>query len=153
MRTFPTLFALLLAISTSAVARIGETPKECEKRYGPRASSSDEGDLFEKGEFVILITFFEGKADRIAYGKKKDKRGQHGEFSDNEIEQLLKANSGGREWKKTPTSPRSQWLTVDEELIAGYGGPPYSLVIFTKAYSKRSSAESKEKEIKNLEGF
>ena len=57
--------------------------------------------LYQKSGLGILITFFNGKADSIAYRKiATNALGKGEQLSENEIEILLNNNSGGVPWKK-----------------------------------------------------
>ena len=63
--------ALLLGLSVTSFARIGETMDEAVKRYGKVVGHErihgEEYHLFEKDGFHILAHFYDGKIDRILY--------------------------------------------------------------------------------------
>ena len=75
-------------------------------------------------------------------------------MSENEIEQLLKVNSGERVWKKREViSVNQEWQTEDGDLAASYRTLENNLVIATKGNLERAAAAKKSKENKALEGF
>ena len=90
-------------IGNQAIARIGETPKQCLKRYGKPYSTKVFPDIKEvwnwylKGGFDIRIFFYDGKAGVISFSKL----GTSKELSENEIQTLLRANGGKRIWIKS----------------------------------------------------
>jgi hypothetical protein len=152
-RVSPLLAAIAAAALTTSTlfARIGETEQECAARYGePSERLPNNSLLYRKSGLFILITFFNGKADSIAYRKiAKVSR-----FSENEIEILLKNNSGGVPWQEREgTSVNREWLTENGELLATYITHKHSLMVTTKDYLARWKAKKEAKEVQNLEGF
>ena len=77
---------------------------------------------YEKAGIKIAVGFFEGKADCICYAKvEKNVLDESVEMSENEVEQLLKANGGNRTWKRIyPISGDRFWQTTDGALSARY---------------------------------
>ena len=57
----------MLIASTPALARIGETPEQCQARYGePVKKLSNNRSLFQKNGILIIAEFYEGEG-RSAY--------------------------------------------------------------------------------------
>jgi len=149
---------ILIAVTiVQADARIGETLEQCIERYGGRVdkSSPGKGVGFVKGGFVIAVQFYEGKADTLAFCKvERDALGKAKEMSNNEISQLLQANSGDRKWKEINQIPLERyWLTEDAQLVASYRSFEHTLTIMTKAATDRANAAKKAEEDKKLKGL
>jgi hypothetical protein len=140
-----------VALTTSSLfARIGETEAECAARYGePVKKGSNHSLLCQKSDLNIFITFFDGKADAIAYWKiAKGKP-----LSENEVEILLNNNSGGVPWKKRAViSMDREWETENGELLATYDTGEHMLMVGTKDYLARQKAKRAAKEGKTLDG-
>jgi hypothetical protein len=157
--------AVTLTTSSTLFARIGETEQECAARYGePIKKFPDNSFHYQKADLGILITFFNGKADAITYRKiATNVLGKGEEISENEIEILLKSNSGGVPWKKRVAisitknwetdSMTKHWETENGELLATYLTFDNLLKVGTKDYLAREKAKKDAKESKNLEGF
>ena len=143
--------ALALTTSSTLFARIGETEQECAARYGePTKTLPNNSFLYEKSDLNIYIIFFNGKADAIAYGKIA--KGQ--QLSENEIELLLKSNSGGVPWQERAViSMNRNWETENGELLATYLTFENWLMVGTKDHLAREKAEKAAKEGQKLEGF
>lgn len=146
--------AIVLTFASTAVARIGETLEQCQVRYG-KGIPADGRFLFRKAGFYIIIEFYDGKADMIAFRKvEKNILGISAPISDNEIQNLLKQNGGGQTWKKAEEVMfDSGWRTEDEKLLAAYSMMEHFVGIFTLDHSLRETAKKKAKEDKKLEGF
>ena len=84
-----------LICGVSAFARLGETPVECQQRYGkPIRIDRDEQKLyFNKDGIMLGCAFRDGKCWKIVYAKiAKDSLGRDEKFSDAEITVLLDSN-------------------------------------------------------------
>lgn len=137
-----------------ANARIGETLEQCKVRYGTPITESKSSAAFIKAGFVIGVMFYEGKVDSLAIVKvEKDALGKSIEMSDNEISQLLQANSGNRKWKEHTCSFDRSWLTEDAQVVAIYEPSKRQLTIMTKDAAERSGADKKAEENKTLKDF
>jgi hypothetical protein len=157
------LFSTLLAIGglwsgvTVAQARIGETEKQCEERYGkPGETHQDKSmQLYAKGDLVVLAHFYEGKCDYILYRKaERDQQGKAKELSENERDLLLKANAGSRVWVAAGSKGTAvAFLTEDEEFQAQYDLYGHTLSVSTRDAVKRKQDEKKAEEEKKLKGF
>lgn len=136
-------------------ARIGETPQQCQQRYGAPFKVDGRWTFFKLSGFGIMISFFEGKADSILYRKLEQSiLGQAVEMSNNEIEKLLEINAGQSTWKtRTVISMDREWETEDGELIAFYKTFDNVLSICTMGWVERESAARKAKENKALDRF
>jgi hypothetical protein len=155
------VLGLVLLLPVRVIARIGETPAQCEARYGKPIKSFEGTDSVgvRKAGLRGLVGFHEGKADMIVYEKDPpDTSSQSNKMSDNEIETLLKTNGGDKKWKNTNTISMSpdvsvvikRWETEDGALIAEYEVLSNMLIVSTKGRKER---EEKSKEAKKLEGF
>jgi hypothetical protein len=150
-RTLAAIAAVALTTSATLFARIGETEQECTARYGePFEKLPNNSVLYRKSDLGLLINFFNGKADSIAY--RKIAKGQ--QLSENEVEILLNNNSGGVPWKKHAViSMNREWLTENGELVATYVTHERLLMVATKDYLARRKAKIEAKEVQNLKGF
>ena len=131
--------AVALTTSATLFARIGETEQECAVRYGePIKKLPNDSLLYQKADLNILITFFNGKADAIAY--RKIAKGE--QLSENEVEILLNDNSGGVRWQEGEgTSVDREWVTENGELLATYDSGDHLLMVGTKDYLAREEAK------------
>jgi hypothetical protein len=157
--------AVTLTTSSTLFARIGETEQECAARYGePIKKFPDNSLAYQKSGLAIIISFFDGKAASVVYRKIATNALSKGEqLSENEIEILLKSNSGGVPWKKRVAisitknwetdSMIKHWETENGELLATYLTFDNLLMVGTKDHLAREKAEKAAKESKNLEGF
>lgn len=135
--------------------RIGETFQQCQQRYGAPIKVDGSVAVFDMSGFRIIITFFQGKADCILYGKvEQDILGKAVEMSDNEVQKLLDINAGQSTWKKRLIiSVDREWETEDGEVLAYYSTFENFLSVFSKGYAERHSAAERAKENKALERF
>jgi hypothetical protein len=154
--TFLTIGCFLLGC-TATQARVGETEKQCEERYGKPKEMYDGGavHLFAKAGMLMLVHFHEAKCDYIIYRKaEEDASGESKELSENERELLLKANGGDREWKVIGSDGVTVVSETDsKELHAQYHITRHSLAIHTREAVKRHQEAKKTEEEKKLKGF
>ena len=154
---FPHLIVLALGLFCvpDTFARLGETVAECQQRYGTATKVDSKTLTFDKAGYFIVISFFEGKADSIAYTKlKTDGNGTPIKISDNEIDQLMKLHSGDLEWKKREViSINDEWETSQRDFFAYYDKLHNFLIITTKGFVERNNAEKKAKEDKAIKGL
>jgi hypothetical protein len=143
--------------ASSAHARIGETLEQCIARYGApvKDSTTEKQAGFVKAGFIVIVQLFDTKADTPAICKvERNALGKSAEMSDNEISQLLEANSGSKGWKQVrDTILQKYWITDDAQLVASYDTLNHSLTIMTKAATERANAKKKADEDKKLNGF
>ena len=150
--------AVAIACLSTADARIGETLEQCIQRYGEPFAPVKPGEKvgFIKGEFFLLISLYDGKADLIVFAKMgggvPSAKTPPQPMTDSEISKLLEANSHGVAWTSTESiRPNRSWTTTDHRLMAYYAGN--GLVIATSAAMDRIKADAKRSEEKKLEGF
>lgn len=107
MKVLPWI-VLAVMLPSWSWARLGETPEQCEERYGapipnkelptviPRASVL----CYHARGFKILIVFTNGKAGQIFYQKLMENPYEEAKaLSEAEINWLLEANAGGKTWE------------------------------------------------------
>ena len=154
MKTKILLFLMAIAAS-SASARIGDTPEQCQQRYGAPYKSQAPWTYYKKSGFILMVSFYEGKVDCISYRKVEENAlGKGVDISDNEIDQLLKLNAGQATWKKRRViSMDREWQTEDDSLSAFYKTFDNFLSIATKGFYDRANVAKKAKENKALQGF
>lgn len=155
---------LVLLTVAPAFARIGETPEQCEQRYGESNPLKSTGDTktYHKGDFSITIAFLKGKAAFIEFVRDIrtdapvwDARN----LSEEEIQKLLTANASGKSWKKQPSAPLKEgepeitfWLLEDNSCLAIYV-KGVSLKIVTREYDQLRADEAQaEEDRKKMEG-
>ena len=102
MKSLATLCAAtVFALTIPAHARIGETEKEVEARYGAPAKKPKKESGREKSRtyrfkvLEITVIFLDRKSQHEDYTKLDG-----GKFGPEEIKAFLRVNSGGAEWKK-----------------------------------------------------
>jgi hypothetical protein len=103
------IFSVALIFCFSVYARIGETPKECMERYGKPSLDNGEFKFYKAFGYFITVTFIsESKGGIIEYGKsifiafsKTD-----GDMTNDEIKEILDANSEGEKWDGDKESMR-----------------------------------------------
>lgn len=135
-------------------ARIGETEKQCEERYGKPEETDRDGSrkIYRKSDMVVLAHFHEGICDYIMFSKVE--RDEPKELSENERDLLLKANGAGNGWKKVGRSGGTTvFETTGGEFRAQHDLVSQSLTIFTRESAKRKQDAKKAEEEKKLKGF
>ncbi len=144
-------------------ARLGETPEQCEERYGTPNKTKKEpaGSLpgttlarYQKAGLEITVLFYVGKAAFIVFQKPEENAyGNANELSLPEIEVLLKANGGGKKWQVIPRRSGLAWVLDDESALALYADGPNFLTIQTAEYEAAEAANRRAKDEENLNGF
>lgn len=113
MKNVALVTALILILSVTAEARLGETVKECKERYGPpleeEVSQKGLTNTYRKGDFVVTVEFGRRKhwvffktmkAVAITYAKlTPGTRTRHEPLSDEELGTFLEVNMQGEGWK------------------------------------------------------
>lgn len=157
MRFLLSLLSTLLCSSVlSAQAHIGQTVEQCRQQYGQSFQVSTDVLTFKTGDFSLIVTYYDGKADALVYRKlQADEAGNPTLMSTTEMEQLLQANAGGRNWKKSAAAASLDpiWETEDGELSARYNVSKRYLAILTKTYADRAEAAQKATESFGLKTF
>jgi hypothetical protein len=69
MKMMMTIVGVIGLITPFAHAKIGETPEQCEKRYGVPLDVKGRGDFrrYQKGAVLISCDFFQGKCHAVGY--------------------------------------------------------------------------------------
>ncbi len=107
MKFRPTpLILLALAVGIRcAQARLGESEKQCDARYGTAVSSDvdpllgeQKSLLFKKNGFLVRITFLSNRAGSIRY-EKEDRT----QLTGDQIKLLLQFNASNANWRQTLT--------------------------------------------------
>lgn len=153
--------SLLLLFSaftaTTVDARLGETPAECVARYGEPVKIDKENSqlIFQKGAMLVIAAFHNDKCDMLGFRKAATNSiGVPEELTDNEIEVLRDANSGGKPWIEREGPPLAKvWATEDGLLHAQFHPLDRFLVICTRERINRDNAAKQEAERKKLNGF
>jgi hypothetical protein len=111
--------------------------------------------VYQKSGLGIIITFFHGKADAIVYRKiATNVLGKGEKISENEMEILLKSNSGGAPWKKRAViSMNRDWETENGQVLATYLTFENLFMVGPKNHLAREKAEKAAKKRQKLEGF
>lgn len=138
---------LLLALATTASARIGESLEQCGERYGPlvekrRAElpeSDPEAGVFSRNGITIIVEFRKGTAWRILFRKPK--------LTAPEVEALLEANAGTGAWSSPLTyGDREYRLAADKSRVAvatlGPNRAMTQLEIMLREYGGRLRAQT-----------
>jgi hypothetical protein len=143
------IIALLLAIETSAQARIGETEHQIALRYSRVGIPSLEGrdplgntqHAYKFRQFIVMVSFENGFSVCENFVRRAD--GTHeNRLRPNEIESILKANAAsGVRWKEI--IEHVVWETSDGRLeaINRFG----HLQVSTKEYADKIATANKQK--------
>ena len=110
--------------------------------------------LYRKSGLEIKVLYFNGTAGEVRFEKsEKDALGFAEEFSQTEIESLMEANGGGKEWQDGgPSSGGGKmWALIDQSAYAIYSKPENSLQFTTAEFYKKLAANIKIEEKKNLD--
>jgi hypothetical protein len=94
----------LFCFQLIAFARIGETPNQCQKRYGYAISEQKMSNelvkrIYKKDKIHITIYFYKNIAAKIVY-QKEMVNFSNPPLDSQEIMTLLNANSQGNSWEK-----------------------------------------------------
>jgi hypothetical protein len=100
------MFVIILALVTSANARLGETEKECVKRYGEPIEKSKRAPAvgvrkYQKDGLFITVDFVKGKSVGIAYENKEQVKRIPAKpvgLTKEQREKLMTENAGGVPW-------------------------------------------------------
>ena len=139
--------ALLLSVWLTgcgvAQARIGETEKQCEERYGkPIRVSKDKSSFgYAKPPMLLMLHFTDKRCDEISFVKAEEKEPKkRQEISENERDVLQRASGGGRAWRKSADSSKTAicFETSDEQLVSLYDTETHIFVIATREAYKRT---------------
>ena len=91
-----------LALTSPAFARIGETPEQCEARYGKPVETREISSTYRKGGVIVDCWFIEGRCAKITFqtiqATTTEKDASWNSFTEDHKSQLMAANSGGERW-------------------------------------------------------
>ena len=115
---FASVVVIASFASQTAFARLGETPKQVEERYGAaspvvRSNPDIPCDFARQYSFRgyrITVNFKDGVSQSEAYGKQ-------GLFSGGEINTILDANAGGSTWRAVQMLPEPFMETMDGKTV------------------------------------
>ena len=153
------LFLLFIFLPIATFARIGETAKQCKKRYGKPVTSEKGQASYEKAGIVIKVIFLSGKCHFISFSKADETK-----LSEKQIAKLLKVN--GRKWIKVQTreAPYTGWINSSAQKAKyhhsclaiqtdKYWQAMYKAKKKQEADDKKKAAEDKKKEKDDLDDF
>jgi len=114
--------------------------------------------VYNKAGLNIFATFYEGRAGCIFFEKEEENAlGKPEKLSTAEIESLLEANSGGKEWKKVSALEagfgNEGWVLEDKSARAIYGMFESRLIFLATDYSEIQTKNQRAREKKSLDGF
>lgn len=137
------VLSVLLALPTPTSARIGETRDACARRYGPLLEeSSPQKSFYAKGEYLIIITWINGRAGTVGITRIDSKP-----ITTSEMDLILSANSDGKPWTLAQTSPM-RWTGKDGR-VAGYNNSTKLISLMSADYIE----SLKNKSTESLSGF
>lgn len=147
--------ALLILLLMPAMARIGESPAECVKRYGKPVATGEEAKRFEKSGLLVTVVFHKGKAAALMISKsEKDALGRSAELSQAEIVALINANCGDLDKIVYPeTATETHIETEDHSIIINYQKFSRVLSIATKEWADMAIEKKAQDERDKLKDF
>ena len=109
------LLSLTILLSPALQARIGDTPDQCDKRYGPPISISEQSRFYQKDTWGIAVKFADGIASTVTFNKGRSKF-----LTPREIGLLLDKNKLGGTWDHQGRGPGESrhWGNWQESLHA-----------------------------------
>ena len=140
---------LFFAILSPVFGRIGETPKECQKRYDCDKLPTPNGELSRvKGDLHIMAKFRNGKCVGMVYVKLEN------DFADDEMVKLLDANRPGK-WAKTESSdPSVKTLVSADRSVVFHYAPEKKMIMFVTVEEiearKKEEAEASKRTMEGL---
>ena len=160
---------ILLIVPVSCFARLGETEKESQERYGAplnlasdRTPSTTAGLItrtYDYKGWKICTTFLNGRAVKLAY-QKNGKNGSSGIIQKDESEAILIGEQGSGTWKQpskatlnpfkalqTSFSDSGRWVSTNGNIaVMAFGR--YVLTVESPALEKRIHAIKAQQELK-----
>jgi hypothetical protein len=113
------IFGILLS-ALAAFARLGETPDQCQMRYGNSNGQKEEFTLYQKDHFDIAVLFRDGKSVQEIFLSNDG-------FSKDQVAELLTANSEGSSWLIKSNNLVRKYERLDGSAFATLSGQ--SLVV------------------------
>jgi len=140
---------LFFALLSPAFGRIGETTKECQKRYDCDKLPAPNGELSAvKGDLLLAAKFREGKCVVIVYSKIKN------DFSPDEIIKLMDANHSGK-WVKAESSDPSTLtrISADCSVVFTYNTKTKEIMFITADEVASRLKEASEESDRTMKGL
>jgi hypothetical protein len=144
---------ILLSVAPIAQARIGETEPQIDASYGkPVAQVPSQANdlgltkLYHSGSYMVFVTFLEGQSVREMFAKR-----DRSDLSQDELQALLNANSGGHPWESESHPVRregappgaQEWRSLDQRSRVGFYNPnTSSLFIATQDFIDRLNVKA-----------
>ncbi len=148
---------LILGVTTTAQARLGETPDQLVARYGQPLTEKDQkaqGDkisladvIFQKGGFQVEVTVTDGISVLESFRKLNNQP-----INLAEVGILLTANSQGLNWEAPEKSGNLRIWTRDDGATATLR-PDGSLTIKSKELATEEAAAKRLEAKPSLDGF
>jgi hypothetical protein len=137
------VFGLVCALAS---ARVGETRRACDVRYGEPLRVSDSGSLVtykSRGQSVV-IHFAAGVADMVSHTKLPAIAGESPvPFNNAQLEDILKNNGGIRVWVREKERPSgAAWRTEDGVLHAALNRAGTQIMVYTPAFAAAGTADT-----------
>jgi len=143
-----TLLAITALLTITASARLGETAKQCQERYGTPIRTAIEGNNnahFIKNGIHVTIQLYEGKAVRIAYTKDE-------KFTDEQVQAILHVNAKGWGEKFTLDFQRYGWSTK-HGAFATFNSIDNIIVVVSPEQAQRDAAEYDKDKAEEIDGL
>ena len=156
MRTILCIMAISMFVMIPAWARLGETEDQCVQRYGAvltRTTVVEFGQklptlAFVKNGYMIVAEMLDGKVGLMMITKADST-----DFSENEQQLLIDADSSGQKWaKQNDLSVDSLWIR-DDGAQAQYKPLDKALIFVSKDFIAARGAAAKADEAKKTQGF
>jgi hypothetical protein len=136
MKRFLPALLVLIATWAAAHADLGDTPSQAEARYGAAQETKRDDATGVITKFYIhdglgiAVKFLNAKSQSESYIK-----GRKAEFTDAEIDALLKSNAMGSDWRSVyKTAGMERWELKSREATAVYSHTDHTLVFSTKEF-------------------
>jgi hypothetical protein len=143
--------------SLRAHARIGETLRECEVRYGspiyapPAEHPAEDKRIYKKGDFTIVIWFLHNKAASITFFKT-----DQSVIAELDCVSLLNANDPGTnalDWDITNHPDSEIWIRLNHSMFAIYDKEKRTFNVRTGEYQTALVAAEEAQRKQKLQGF
>ena len=154
MKTKLLSLIIVVALSASAFARIGETTEQIDKRYGhplETKRNKEETRRYSFRDFTVLVGVDRGISQCEVYRKKDNSR-----MTEDEIRGLLQANAGKSDWNYEPDENVESyiyWSRDRRTRVAIYTLVTHNLMVTSKASLVRFAHLFNSSDQKKMEGF
>jgi len=160
MNKFFTIIGCILLLVCSARARLGESPSEIIKRYGPMKGTpkilgkNEWNGNFRHAGYDITVTFWNGKAAEEEFFDDANS------IAEDDAQTIFRAVSGdGKITPRRPSDPKLHTIYFDNlsngalGLLCNDGINDGSLTVMSKDYMDFSGKNSREATKKKMAGF